>query len=196
MKEIRGYDEIGRKFNEFFDEAKEDIIKLGVLDDYKGEYDGEPLKLWEDGKHKESIQLALEDERHRAWIKRCKDWKERRGDSAEFTRVQMVGEQLSTYDAWQLALFAEYQKQGAERVFTVDRKRLLGAAALTKVELTSDLLFFGKRHVLQWSYEKGSKGKVNGGTIYDVKAGDDISEFIALKEIALDLAKPIGVPLD
>lgn len=155
---------------------------VGVLQNYVGEDASPSWRAWEAGRQQESMQCVLDDPRYRDWIQMCQE------SPATFTRVQVTEPPLTPYAAWQLALFAEYQKQGIEKVYSVKSARLLGKVALPH----SDVIIFDNQRVLQWSYVSDSYGTVDGGTIWDVADGDDISEFLSLRQVILDQAQPIN----
>ncbi|SRR6266702_949863 len=178
MNVHRGYDVIGQVFTDHFKAAAHSIFKLGVLQNYIGEDAGLSWRTWEAGKFDESMQLARSDPRYISWMRLCHE------SPASITRAQVVERPLTPYTAWELALFAEYQKQGAEKVYFTEAAHLLGKAALPD----SDIVIFDDQRVLQWLYIPDSHGLVDGGTIWDAAEGDDISQFIALRQAVLDQA--------
>lgn len=184
MKIVHGNEDIGRIFTNSCQRAERGIFKLGVLQDYVGEDASPSWQAWDAGDYEQSIPLALSDPRYMDWIAFCKE-------NARFTRVQVVDGSENPYAAWQLALFAEYQKQNAEKVFLVESACLLGKVALPE----SDIVIFDDQRVLQWSYIPESGGKVNGGKVWDVLEGDDISGFLTLRQEVLDHARPLGLDL-
>jgi hypothetical protein len=185
MIKVQGYDEIGRVFTNYFTEAQNNIFKLGVLQDYVDEDASPSWHAWKAGRRQESMQLVSDDARYKDWIQKRKE------SHAAFTRVQVIEQPLSSssYAAWQLALFAEFQRQGIEEAYSLEATRLLGRAALPE----SDIVIFDNQRVLQWSYAPDSQGQVDGGTIWDVAAGDDIEQFLALQKDVLDQARPVAM---
>lgn len=129
------------------------------------------------------MQLVSGDARYADWIQKRKE------SPATFTRVQVIERPLSVYTAWQLALFTEFQRQGIEKAYSIESACLLGKTALPE----SDIVIFDDRRVLQWSYTPDRQGLVDGGIIWDVAAGDDIEQFLALRQDVLDQARPITV---
>jgi len=183
MRKVDGYDEIGRVFTDYFTEARNNIFKLGVLQGYVDEDNSSSWRAWEAGKGQESMQLVSDDARYKDWIQKRKE------SPATFTRVQVIEQPLSVYAAWQLALFAVFQRRGIEEAYSVESACLLGKVSLPK----SDILIFDNQRVLQWSYVPGSQGLVDGGTIWDVAAGDDIERFLVLRQNVLDQARPLAM---
>jgi len=181
MIKVHGYDKIGQVFTDYFTEARSNIFKLGVLKNYVDEDDSQSWRAWEAGRQQESMRLVSDEARYKDWIQK------RKKSAATFTRVQVIERPLSTYTAWQLALFAEFQKQGIEEAYSVESAHLLGKLVLPE----SDIVIFDDQRVLEWSYAPDSQGKVDGGTIWDKAAGDDIEEFLALKKAVLDQAQSI-----
>lgn len=170
MRKVQGYNEIGQIFTGYFTEARSNIFKLGVLQSYLGEDTSPSWQAWEAGRQDESMQLVFQDPRYIDWIQK------RQASPATFERVQVIEQPLTTYAAWQLALFAEYQKLGIEEVYSAESARLLGKVVLPD----SDVVIIDNQRVLQWSYAPNSQGQVDGGTIWDVAAGDDISRPISI----------------
>ncbi|MET1033457.1 MAG: DUF6879 family protein [Candidatus Saccharimonadales bacterium] len=185
MNTIHGYDESGRVFNDYFTAARYSIFKLGVLQSYVGEDTSPSWQSWEMGNREESMRLIFDDpeSRYADWMRLCNE------SRASLTRVQVTESPLTPYADWQLALFQEYQRQGAEQVFTVSADSL-GASALP----ASDILIFDDRRVLQWTYVEGSQGQVNGAKTWDVMEGDTntVASFLTLRQDIIDQAIPLS----
>jgi len=182
MRKVHSYDEIGEVFTDYFTGAQNNIFKLGVLQDYADEDAGLSWQAWKIGERKASMKLVFDDPRYMDWIQA------RKKSPATFTRVQVTRQPLSVYTAWQLALFAEYQKHGIEDAYSVDAMRLLGKVALPD----SDVVMVDNQRVLQWSYAPGSQGQVDGGTVWDTADGDDISQFLNLQQTVMSQARSLA----
>jgi uncharacterized protein DUF6879 len=53
-----------------------------------------------------------------------------------------------------------------------------------------DFWIFDSKYVLQWEYEKG-RGKLIGGKVWNKDEGDNITEFLKLKDALLAIARPV-----
>lgn len=177
MKQYTGSEAIGTTFNGFFDTAKWEIFKLGVLQSYLDEDSGPSWQEWSGGNYEESMRLAHLDPRYQDWIHRCRE------SLAEVVRIQVTRDPPTPYQNWMTALFSLYEEAGAESFYTVAAERL-GNIVLP----SGDLVIFDGTKVLRWDYEFGSEGKVEGGTTWDIAEGDNIGSFLALRGIVMELA--------
>lgn len=183
MKQIHSQEEIENEFTDLCRKAERTIFKLGVLQNYVGEDASASWQTWEArgaDYANASMQLMHNDPRYITWMQFCRE-------NAPMTRLQIVETPLTPYAEWQLAVFREYQKEPrAERVHIVTAESLGGL-----VLPPSDILIFDNESVLQWTYVPNSDGKVEGGIIWNASEGDDMSNFLALRDDLLDRSTPL-----
>jgi hypothetical protein len=170
-------------WDRYWEEMSQEWFKVELLQDYTGEDDGESLQAWKAGDKKRSEQLLSTSAGDAEWIKTCRA-KVRQG--VELIRLHAVEEPYTPYLAWELMAYRLKNIPACgEKVSLVPKQKIAG------LDLPpGDLMIFDNKRVVINAYD--DTGLMVRADFYDADGGDDISEFLLLKEELTKQAEPLS----
>jgi hypothetical protein len=169
--------ESGQVWNNFWNETREEVFKVEVLQDYSGEDEGLSLAAWLSGNKKLSLQLLGEEFKDNEWAKQFAV------KSIKKIRIHIVDQPYTPYLEWEFELYKRFNiPKWGEQVFVVNK------GDISNLDIPDgDFWIFDNKKVIRYHYKVS---KVYSADIFDEK--DDIDYFLFLKEKLIKVAKPFS----
>lgn len=178
--EVLRRDQTMERWDAWWNALHKEWFKLEVRQDYTGEDDCPSLRAWVDGERKRSLELLDMQAAQSRWRQRCL-----RTSSAGILlrRVRVVDWPLQPYTAWEMEYYRRVNIPGGEQVLFVDRDQVAG------LDLPDgDIRMFDDKRLLVGTYDE--TGRLVTDALYDTVQGDDITDFLRLKDTVLALGRP------
>ncbi|HTE22237.1 MAG TPA: hypothetical protein VK674_04320 [Candidatus Limnocylindria bacterium] len=181
-----GQDETRISMRRLWEGAQQEILKIGVLQDYSEGRDGETasLQAWMAGDKTASracMQIEAEEPNYyTAMLLRKRD------EGVSWCRVDYVEEPLTPYMKWSYEYLARVCVPAGEKLLQI------GQSDVSDLELPAgDVVIVDNQNVVAYRYE--GLGRLVGAEVY-TSPPDDIDSFLGLKATLLQRATPVPPP--
>ena len=164
-------------WDEWWDQLKEEWLKVEILQDYSGENSGRSLDLWKRGEKEKSLQILKEELKNSEWAKMLNA-----NPKVKKIRIHIVEEPYSSYLQWEIEVYKLNNIPAGEQVGLVSKADVKDLALPD-----GDFMIFDNKQVVRNYYDAN-------GTCYKMdfyEENDDISNFLELRRKLIEVAKPL-----